>query len=154
MKRTLSILTAAALITSGATAAVVVNSETQHSTSLTANTLFNINNKENWKTNAEGPRTKLEKIGGVWRLDFNHEFTQDIISGAADANDILDVVSLAVKKIPELSDKIGSTAEITNAILKVGKVVFKNADKGNGIQIRFGAWVAPTKIAASTFDWN
>ncbi len=154
MKKTLSIWGAAILVTSGATAAAVVNS-VDHSTSTTSiNALINVNNKENWKVKAEGPKTTLEKVGGVWRLDLNHELTQDIISGAAKTSDILEVVSDAIDKIPSLKDKIGSAVDITDAILKLGKPVLNNADKGNGILIRFGAWVVPTKITDSTYDWN
>ncbi|MCL6428799.1 hypothetical protein LT335_00347 [Spiroplasma sp. JKS002669] len=154
MKKTLSIWGAAILITSGATAAAIANSVNHNISTTSINALININNKENWKVNAEGPRTTLEKVGGVWRLDLNHELTQDIISGAAKTSDVLEVVSDAIEKIPSLNDKIGSAVNITDAILKLGKPVLKNADKGNGILIRFGAWVAPTKVTESTYDWN
>lgn len=154
MKKTLSIWSTTILITSGATATAVVNS-VDHNKSITSiNTLININNKENWKVNAEGSRTTIEKVSGFWRLDFNHELTQDIISGAAKASDILEAVSNAIDKIPDLSDKIGSAVDITDTILKLGKPVLKNANKGNGILIRFGIWVVPTKVTSSTYDWN
>lgn len=154
MKKTLSIWGAAILITSGATAATAVNLGNHNTSATSINTLINTNIKENWKVKAEGPKTTLEKVGGVWRLNFNHELAQDIISGAAKTNDILEAVSDAVAKVPGLGDKIESVADITDAVLKLGKTVIKNADKGNGILIRFGAWVVPTKVTESTYNWN
>ncbi|MBE4703818.1 hypothetical protein [Spiroplasma platyhelix] len=158
MKRILTMIGAAALITSGVSTTVVINSQVQNNIVETNHIGVlketNIYVSENWKVNAEGPKTLAEKIGGVWRLEFNHELTQDIISGSASVNDILDIVSDVIEKIPSLKEKIGSISDIINVILKLEVHILDKADEGNGILIRFGGWIMPTKLTASTHSWN
>lgn len=63
------------------------------------------------------------------------------------------------ENIDSLEQIVGDTgiyaaaATVVNITLNISSLVLNKIDKGNGIVIRFFAWVIPKKIAGADYKW-
>lgn len=106
---------------------------------------FSVYSINDWRIHVEKPKAWYSWIIGTWGLDFNHELIQDICYDAETLGSLVQIVGD--------TGIYAAAATVVNITLNISSLVLNKIDKGNGIVIRFFAWVIPKKIAGADYKW-